>query len=137
MKWLVAFVLLCGIGAQGQCAHADLAFIPTRCPCTGAIVFVDECQGTFGGQGCADAQGMTNFCGPTCAILTASGCIPGGPKLKISLRSEPLARQIRSLSATARQVGEQECIYDDAAFQQWLKKTNVSRLETPLKGIGN
>jgi hypothetical protein len=69
--------------------------------------------------------------------LTATGCIPGGPRLKIPFRLEALAREISNLSPTVRQVGDQECIYDDAAFQQWLRKTNSNRREMALKEIGN
>jgi hypothetical protein len=51
MKPMLTLLLLWGISAWGQvCNHSDLAFIPTRCPCTGAILFVDECQGTFGAR---------------------------------------------------------------------------------------
>src|SRR5215472_14397309 len=117
MKTMLAFVLLCGIGAQAQsCQRADLVFIPTRCPCTGSILFVDECQGTFGGQGCADAGG-TDFCGPTCAILTGTGCIPGGPRLSLPLKSQSLSRDIRNLTLTKSQPTEQTCIYDEGAFK--------------------
>lgn len=134
MKSVLTLLLFWGISAWGQvCSHADLAFIPTRCPCTGAILFVDECQGTFGGQGCQDVSG-TNFCGPTCAILTATGCIVGGPKMEIPLLSKSLERDIRIASASGSQLAT--CEYDSQAFDRWLARTSTSRHVQPLKGAG-
>lgn len=130
MKPVLAIVLLWGMSAWGQCSFSDLVFIPTRCPCTGAIVFVDECQGTSGGQGCQDASG-TNFCGPTCAILTSTGCIPGGPKLRIALLSE---REIGSALAGKSQFAT--CENNSEAFERWLARTSTSRHVQSLKGAG-
>lgn len=135
MKRMLTLLLLCGISAWGQsCSFSDLVFIPTRCPCTKAIIFVNECQGTSGGQGCQDAAG-TNFCGPTCAILTATGCIPGGPKLEIPPLSKSLERDIRASFLQGTQVAA--CEYDHEAFDRWLVKTSTSRHVQPLKGAGN
>jgi len=134
MKPVLALLLLSGISAWGQtCSFSDLAFIPVRCPCTGAILFVDECQGTSGGQGCEDFGG-TNFCGPTCAIGTATGCNPRGPKLQVPLLSKSLERDIRSVSAKGPQVAT--CEYDSQAFEKWLAKTSTSRHVQSLKGAG-
>ena len=134
MKPVLTLLLLWGISAWGQvCSHSDLAFIPTRCPCTGAILFVDDCQGTFGGQGCQDVSG-TNFCGPTCAILTATGCIPGGPKMQVPLFSKSLQRDIRAAFDKNPQVTA--CEYDSEVFERWLAKTSTTRHVQPLKGAG-
>jgi hypothetical protein len=134
MKPMLILLLLSGISAWGQsCSFSDLVFIPTRCPCTKAIVFVDECQGTSGGQGCSDAAG-TNFCGPTCAILTATGCNPRGPKLEVPLLSRSLERDIRAAFSKGPQVAA--CEYDHEAFKRWLAKTSTSRHVQPLKGVG-
>lgn len=134
MKSVLTLLLLWGISAWGQvCSRSDLVFIPTRCPCTGAITFVDECQGSFGGQGCQDVSG-TNFCGPTCAILTATGCIPGGPKMEVPLLSKSVERDIRIASANGTQL--EACEYDSQAFEKWLAKTSASRHVQSLKGAG-
>jgi hypothetical protein len=134
MKPMLTLLLLCGISAWGQtCSFSDLVFIPTRCPCTGAILFVDECQGTSGGQGCQDASG-TNFCGPTCVILTATGCNPRGPKMEVPLLSKSLERDIRIASAKGPQLAA--CGYDSQAFDRWLARTSTSRHVQPLKGAG-
>lgn len=131
MKPVLTLLLLWGISAWGQtCSFSDLVFIPVRCPCTGAILFVDECQGTSGGQGCEDFGG-TNFCGPTCAIGTATGCNPRGPKLQIALLSK---REIGSALAGESQLAT--CENNSEAFERWLAKTSTSRHVQPLKGAG-
>lgn len=134
MKPVVTLLLLWGISAWGQtCSFTDLVFIPVRCPCTKAITFVNECQGTSGGQGCEDLAG-TNFCGPTCAILTATGCNPRGPKMQVPLLSKSLQRDIRIASAKGPQLAA--CEYDSQAFENWLARTSTSRHGYPLKGAG-
>jgi hypothetical protein len=133
MKPMLTLLLLGGISAWGQvCTHASLVFISTRCSCTGATLTVGECQGTFGGQGCQDSG--TNFCGSNCAILTATGCIPRGPKLQVPLLSKSLERDIRIASANGSQVAA--CEYDSQAFDRWLEKTSTSRHVLSLKGAG-
>lgn len=134
MKPVLTLLLLWGISAWGQvCSFTDLVFIPVRCPCTGVIMFVNECQGVSGGQGCEDLGG-TNFCGPTCAIGTATGCNPRGPKVQAALLPKLLEHDISAAFPKEPQVAT--CEYDSQAFERWLAKTSTSRHVQSLKGAG-
>ena len=131
MKLLLSFLMLVGVSSWAQdpsnCHFSDPVSIQTTCSCTGAKLTVIECQGTFGGQGCADLA-FFNFCGPTCAIGESSGCNPRGPKLEIPILVSPtLTSEIRRLSPEPLQIAAATCAGDNGAFAEWLAKTSVHR----------
>ena len=126
---LLTLFLLCGTAAWAQdgsnCHFSTPVGVQTRCPCTGAFMIVNACQGDFG-SGCADIA-FWDFCGPTCAVGVASGCNPRGPKIE-----RPLASDIDRLFANQAHTAFVTCNQDHRAFEEWLAKTN-SRMTATLK----
>lgn len=137
MRSLLVLVLFFGVSAWGQvCTHSDLVSTRRTCPCNGTVIFVNVCQGTFGGQGCQDL-GSFNFCGSSCAVGSATGCIPGGPKSRVLSGSDLFRSNIEGLSAKEPQIGAVTCNNNSDAFEKWLARTNRARLAQPQRGIGN
>lgn len=133
-KISIVFALLCGVCASGQCPRGDLVTNTRTCPCNGNTITVSSCQGTLGPQGCLDFA-FQNFCGSTCSVGEAQGCIPGGPKLQVPLLSGSLSHDIEMAFAKQPEFMVATCGNDNRAFARWLAATSIRRSQS-LKGIG-
>ncbi len=135
LKLFLTLTLVCSIGAWGQdggsCHAASVAGVQTRCPCTGAPMIINECQGSFG-PGCKDL-GFTDFCGPTCAVEGATGCTLGGPKafVPMSPTAKLLDSEISRLFARQAHASFVTCAGDNNAFEMWLLRTHSPRSAQP------
>jgi len=131
----LALLLLCSFSAWGQiCSKgASVVFIQTKCPCTGALISVGACQGTFGGAGCQDFR-TTNFCGSTCSVGSAGGCLSGGPKSQTVTKR--LEDNLDRLFVKQAQIVFVTCNVDNGAFAKWLSTTSASRIQNSEDKFG-
>lgn len=137
MTTLAAFLCLWGVNSWGQnCQiHGEVFFTNTICPCTGRQTSLQTCQANGQGTGCEDFV-FQNFCGTTCSIGMASGCI-GGPKTKVISFSGPFEREIKTRFAKESHVAVLTCSNDNGAFERWLLATGPARNIHSARGIGN
>jgi hypothetical protein len=139
MKGLLGVVLLCAIGAWGQNCQRGLSPGPrqAKCSCTGAIVSFTICQSAFGSEEGYNDVGGTFFCGSSCAILTGTGCIPGGLKIKASLTlPSEFGREVRRFARESQAV-LQTCGASKEAFEAWLTRTNTANHSHSARTVGD